>query len=171
MGGVSLGHEITPTEMQMFAATLFQWTDPTTWPWSFDVWLALLVGGWLAPALWRWLQQRRATGWPLADGRIESTEVPNFALTTRRGYHVARLRYSYSVFGNAYSGVYKREFPTEFEARNLVRDLEGKAVAVRYSPSRPSRSFVLDRDIETLLLNRPPASDQKPYRARCFPRG
>jgi hypothetical protein len=167
VGRVSLGHEITPTEMQMFAPALFRWTDPATWPGPFDVWLALLVGGWLVPGLWRWLQQQRATGWPLADGRIESTEVakPNFALTTRRGYHVARLRYSYSVFGNAYSGVYKREFRTEFKARNFVRDLEGKAVAVRYSPSRPSRSFVLDRDIQTILLIRPPAMEN-PHRAR-----
>jgi hypothetical protein len=106
MGGVSLGHEITPTGMQMFAPALFRWTDPTAWPWPFDVWLAFLVGGWLIPGLWRWFERRRATGWPLADGRIESTELaqPNFALTTRRRSHVARLRYSYSVFGNAYFG-------------------------------------------------------------------
>jgi Protein of unknown function (DUF3592) len=152
----------------MFAAAPFRWTDPTTWPGPFDVWLALLVGGWLVPGLWQWLQRRQAAGWPLTNGRFESTESvePNFARRTRRGHHVARLRYSYSVFGNAYSGVYKRTFPTKFGARNFLRDLEGKAVVVRYSPSRPSRSFVLDRDIQMVLLNRPPAIDEEPHRAR-----
>ena len=137
-----------------FLEALFRWTDPTTWPLPFDIWLVLLVGGWLVPGLWQWFERRQASGWPLADGRIESTEVvdPNFVPTTRRGYHVARLRYSYSVFGNAYSGVYKRKFPTQLEARNFLRDVEGKGVAVRYSPTRPSRSLMLDRDIATVLL-------------------
>src|SRR5580693_6771511 len=69
-----------PAKMQtMFAAAPFRWTDPTTWPWIIYLRLAVLVGGWLL-RWWRWLKRRRAAGWPIADGRIESTEVtkPNF---------------------------------------------------------------------------------------------
>jgi hypothetical protein len=45
------------------------------------------LGGWLMSS-WRWLKRRRAAGWPIADGRIESTEVtkPKFSV-----HHKARL--------------------------------------------------------------------------------
>jgi hypothetical protein len=101
----------------MIATAPIRWTDPTTWPWIIYVWLVLLVAGWLLSS-WRWLRRRRATGWPIADGRIESTEVtkPNFSFTTKRGYYVAELGYSYSIAGSVDSGVYKREFPTEVAA-------------------------------------------------------
>jgi Protein of unknown function (DUF3592) len=126
----------------------------------FYVWLALLVGGWLLSS-WRWLKRRRAAGWPIADGRIESTEVtkPNFSFTTKRGYYVAQLGYSYSVAGSIHSGLYKREFPTQTAADDFGRDLKAKAVAVRYSPSKPSQSMVLEPDIEAVLQNRPPSSE------------
>ena len=146
----------------MFAAAPFRWTDPATWPWIIYVWLALLVGGWLLSS-WRWLKRRRAAGWPIADGRIESTEVtkPNFSFTTKRGYYVAQLVYSYSVAGSIHSGLYKREFPTQPAADDFVRDLKGKAVAVRYSPSKQSQSMVLEPAIEAVLQNRAPSSDDE----------
>lgn len=123
------------------------------------VWLAFLMAGWMAPA-WRWLRRKRAAGWPVADGRIESVEVrkPNFSFTTRRGYYVAELGYSYSVAGTLNSGRYKRDFPTEREANEFVRDLKEKAVVVHHDPAKPSVSAILEPDIEVLLQNRAPAS-------------
>jgi hypothetical protein len=63
------------------------------------------------------------------DGRIESVDVskPNFSFTTKRGYCVAELGYSYSVAGSLNSGRYKRDFPTQQEADEFVRDLQDKA--------------------------------------------
>jgi hypothetical protein len=91
--------------------------------WMVYVWLAFLMAGWMVPA-WRWLRRKRAAGWPVADGRIESVEVrkPNFSFTTRRGYYVAELGYSYSVAGTLNSGRYKRDFPTErdIHERSLI---------------------------------------------------
>ena len=137
-----------------------RWTDPATWPWIIYVWLAVLIGGWLLSS-WRWLRRRRATGWPIGDGRIESTEVtkPNFSFTTKRGNYLAKLGYSYSVAGSIHAGLYKREFPTQPAADDFVRDLKGKAITVRYRPRRPSLSMVLEPDIEAVLQNRPPSSD------------
>lgn len=154
----------------MLATAPFRWTDPATWPWMFYVWLALILAGWMVP-LSRWLQRRRAVGWPIADGRIESTDVskPSFSLTTRSGYYVAQLDYSYSVAGSIHSGLHKREFPTEPGAEDFVRDLKGKAVAVRYNPSRPSRSMLLESDIEAVLQNRPPASDDQSLANNAVP--
>jgi len=105
----------------------------------FYVWAAFILAGWLVP-VWRWLRRKRAAGWPVAEGRVESVEVnkPSFSFTTRRGYYVAELGYSYSVAGTPHSGRYRREFPTEHEAEEFVRDLKGKPVAVHYNSTRPT---------------------------------
>jgi hypothetical protein len=142
----------------VFANAPFRWTDPATWPWIVYLWLAFILAGWLVP-LWRWFQRKRAAGWPIADGRIESVEVnkPRFSFTTTRGYYVAELGYSYSVAGTLSSGRYKREFPTEQEADEFVRDLQDKAVIVHYDPGKPSSSALLAPDIEVVLQNRAPS--------------
>jgi len=135
------------------------------------LWLAIMLAGWSIPA-WRWLKRKRAAGWPIADGRIESVEVskPSFSLTTKRGYYVAELGYSYSVAGTLNSGRYKRDFPTEQEADEFVRDLQGKAVVVHYNPDRPSSSALLVPDIDGVLQNRPPAPvPDPPFVANSVP--
>jgi hypothetical protein len=58
----------------MISDGALRWADPSTWPWMVYVWLAYILAGWAAP-LWRWLQRRRASGWPVANGRIESIRV------------------------------------------------------------------------------------------------
>src|SRR5882724_6537102 len=142
----------------MFTNAPFRWVDPATWPWVVYVWLAFILAGWSAPA-WRWLQRKRAAAWPVADGRIESVGVskPSFSFTTKRGYYVAELGYSYSVAGTLNSGRYKRDFPTEQEADEFVRDLRGKAVVVHYNPVKLSGSALFEPDIAALLQNRAPA--------------
>ena len=136
----------------------FHWTDPGTWPWVIFVWLAFILAGWMIP-VWRWLRRRRASAWPVVDGRIESVDVskPNFSFTTKRGCCVAELGYSYSVAGSLNSGRYKRDFPAQQEADEFVRDLQDKAVAVHYHPAKPSSSALLESDIEVLLQSRAPA--------------
>jgi len=142
----------------MHAHLPIRWTDPATWPWIVWLWAALLLAGWTVSS-WRWLQRRRAAGWPATDGRIESVVVtkPTFSFTTKRGYYLAELRYSYSIAGAAFGGRYKREFPTEHEAAEFVRDLQGKPAVVHYNPTNPSGSSLLEPDVEVLLQNRAPA--------------
>jgi Protein of unknown function (DUF3592) len=150
----------------MLSHVPIRWTDPATWPWMVYVWLAFILAGWSVPA-WRWLQRKRATGWPVADGRIESVEVskPSFSFSTKRGYYVAELGYSYSVPGTLNSGRYRRDFPTEQEADEFVRDLRGKPVAVHFNSNRPSSSALLEPDIEALQQNRPPAPASDLFRS------
>ena len=71
--------------------------------------------------------------------------------------HLANLNYTYSVGGSTYSGVYKREFPTEWEAWEFLRDLEGKPITVTFDPKEPSTSIVNESAIESLLQTRGPA--------------
>jgi hypothetical protein len=124
----------------------------------FYVWAAFALAGLAKPA-WNWFRRQRAGGWPIAEGRIESVKVnkPTFSFTTKRGYYVAELGYSYSVAGTSHSGRYKREFPTEHEAEEFVRDLKGKPVAVHCNSTSPSSSALLEPDIDVLLQNRAPA--------------
>jgi hypothetical protein len=155
---VSFTHFVRVRFGSMFADTPIRWTAPSTWPWMFYVWAAFVLAGFAKP-VWSWLRLQRAAGWPVAEGRIESVEItkPTLSFTTKRGYHVAELGYSYSVAGTKYSGHYKREFPTEHEAEEFVRDLQKKSVAVRYKPDKPSSSTLLEPDVEGLLQNRAPA--------------
>jgi hypothetical protein len=142
----------------MIAGGPIRWSDPSTWPWMFYVWVAFALAG-LAKSAWSWFRRQRAGGWPIAQGRIESVEItkPTFSFTTKRGYYVAELGYAYSIAGTPYSGHYRREFPTEHEAEEFVRDLKGKPVAIHCHSTRPSNSALLESDIEVLLQNRAPA--------------
>jgi hypothetical protein len=124
----------------------------------------LLVG--FARPLWRWLQRQRARGWPTVQGRIESVEVkktrPFLISTSPRGgrlLYKAELAYSYTVEGHYYSGYYQREFETEEEGWEFVRDLKGKAAFVSYNPQKPAESLLLEGAVSTLLNSRPPAPD------------
>jgi len=142
----------------MISNAPIRWNEPSTWPWIFYAWAAFALVGLAKPA-WSRLRRGRAASWPVAEGRIQSVEVskPTFSFTTKRGYYVAELGYSYSVAGTLHSGRYRREFPTEHDAGEFVRDLQDKAVAVHYKSTRPSSSALLESDIEVLLQNRAPA--------------
>jgi Protein of unknown function (DUF3592) len=151
-----------PKMKAMFLANPFRWTDPGTWPWTVYVWFALILAGWLKP-LWRWFQRNRANSWPTASGQIESSSVDKsnrfFPSKSWRGSplpYVAELGYSYSVAGNACAGFYRRDFGTEEEAWEFVRDLKGKSVSVQYNPNRPSTSTLSEPSIATLLRARAP---------------
>lgn len=139
-----------------------KWIDPRNWPWMFYVWLALVGIAQLKP-LWRWIQRNRATSWLTASGQVDyvsaSETKRTFFSTSPRGSartYEAELGYSYSIAGTKYCGRYKREFGTEAEAYEFVRDLKGKAVPVQYNPNKPSTSVLLEPSVETLLRNRPP---------------
>src|ERR1700676_1429480 len=76
----------------------------------------------------RWLAHRRG-----AHKSVEITK-PSFSFTTKRGYHVVELGNSYSVAGSQHSGRYRREFPTEHEAEEFVRDLMHQPCSLVPSP-------------------------------------
>jgi hypothetical protein len=83
------------------------------------------------------------------QGRIESAEVKVPAR--------AELAYSYTVEGHYYSGYYQREFGTEDDASEFVRDLRGRSAFVSYNPRQRAKSLLLEDAVSTLLNARPPA--------------
>lgn len=141
----------------------FRWTDPHTWPWVVYVWILFLLIGSAKP-MWRWLQRRRALGWPTVQGRIESVDVRekrSFLISStpkgRTAAYVAELNYSYTIDGQYWSGQYVREFGGEDEAREFVRDLQGNPVDVAHNPHDPKRSTLSEGSLATLIAMRPPA--------------
>ena len=74
-----------------------------------------------------------------------------------RSPYVAELGYSYSVAGGLEAGWYRREFATYPDAREFIRDLKGKPVAVNYHPNNPARSSLSQSSLDFLLANRAPA--------------
>ena len=139
---------------------LIQWTDPRTWPWIFDVWVAFVLLGFAKP-IWRWFQRKRAESWPATQGRVESTginESKRFRTNTSSRPSIANLRYSYEASGTRYIGTFKKKFGTDEESNDFLRDLTGKDVRVQYNPGQPSRSFLLDSSIDALLSSRPPSA-------------
>lgn len=70
--------------------------------------------------------------------------------------YVAEIVYTYSFEGNPYAGSYTTELASETEAREFVRDLKGKVVAVHCNPNQPSSSSLSEPDIKVLLDTRAP---------------
>jgi hypothetical protein len=93
----------------------------------------LVLGGLLAgPALPRFLDQRRAKGWPSVEGTV--------SLAEHRGGKNPRvdLEYSYAVDGRQYFG---KASPAE--GRVSLPYSVGSPVTVHYHPSQAERSVIL----------------------------
>jgi hypothetical protein len=141
--------------------TPFRWTAPSTWPWVLYVWVALVVAGFFKP-IWRWVQRERAISWPTAIGEIDSVAVGEpkrqfiSAFPRNRKTYAAEISYTYAVGGQKYSGTYRRDFGSQAEASEFIRELRGKPVSLHYNPDKPSKSVPAESSIETLLRSRPP---------------
>jgi hypothetical protein len=105
-------------------------------------------------------QQFRARDWPKVEGIFVSGEGE--VVTMRRGssktiagYEVHHY-YEYQCDGEQY-GIYKRFFSTKPEAEAFLKLLDGQRTPVRVRPGKPSRSNILDRDVEALTGSSYPA--------------
>jgi Protein of unknown function (DUF3592) len=98
-------------------------------------------------------QQFRAKDWPKVEGTFVSGEGE--VVTMRRGSsktiagYEARLYYEYQCDGEQH-GIYARFFSTRPDAEEFLRLLDGQKIAVRVKQRKPSKSYILDRDVELL---------------------
>ena len=98
-------------------------------------------------------QQFRAKDWPIVEGVFVSGEGEVVAM--RKGSskkiagYQAQLYYEYQCDGER-GGIYTRFFSTTPEAEAFVKLLEGKKIPVRVRQQKPSKSHILDRDVELL---------------------
>jgi hypothetical protein len=136
--------------------------DPRAWPWIFDVWVVFVLvaaGAASAKPAWRWLRSKRAEAWPSAQGVIESSDINESKFVNKWNSSVmstASFTYSYSVAGAPYLGTYRKQFGTDEESEEFLRELEGKPLTIQYNLKRPSDSVVLESSIDTVLRGRAP---------------
>jgi hypothetical protein len=100
------------------------------------------------------LAQRRiqvigSTAWPMANGRIFDAAVQHDDI---HGW-AAELTYSYTVFGEYYSGVYRRGFRRKKRAGAFLERLPRETpIPVRYKERRPEISTLLVSDMSLLMI-------------------
>jgi hypothetical protein len=104
-------------------------------------------------AVYRFSQRRieviGSTAWPMANGRIFDISVQHDDI---HGW-AAELTYSYTVFGEYYSGIYRRGFRRKKSAEAFLDRLPRETpVPVRYKASRPEISTLLLSDLSLLLM-------------------
>jgi hypothetical protein len=117
---------------------------------SSDAWMIVLLAGlcgWIyfGDEIRQRFRRSRARSWPTTTARIESGRIE---VNRGRGGGVdvafGNLAFSYSVGGEYYSGSYRQRFRTDLEARAFVDNVKGKEAHVRYKPSDPRVSVLID---------------------------
>lgn len=108
----------------------------------FHTFLPLLIGGGGVAGVQK-LRQRRAAGWPSADG-----EVQHASLKKKNGY-VVTLEYRYYVRSQYHFGKYQRRFHRKQQAEQFADALHGRHIQVRYREDKPEMSVVLEDDLRT----------------------
>ena len=96
-------------------------------------------------------RRRSAKGrdWPSCQGHVESSKL----YPHEEGVTV-QIGYSYSVSGEYYAGYFEEAFYTDAPADRLVDALkEGQEVTIRYNPSKPDKSLLLEEDQAQLRLS------------------
>jgi hypothetical protein len=90
-----------------------------------------------------------STAWPMANGRIFDISVQHDDI---HGW-AAELTYSYTVFGEYYSGTYCRGFRRKKRAVAFLERLPRETpIPVRYKAEHPEISTLLLSDLSLLLM-------------------
>jgi len=108
----------------------------------FHSFLPLLIGGG-GVATAQKLRQRRAAGWPSADGEVQHAKVEK-----KNGYSVT-LKYRYYARSEYRYGKYSRRFRRRQQAQQFADALHGRHIQVRYREDKPEISVVLEDDLRT----------------------
>jgi hypothetical protein len=89
-----------------------------------------------------------STAWPMADGRIFNSLIGR---DEWQGWAV-ELTYSYSAFGEYYSGKYFRGFRRKKNAEAFLERFPRETpIPVRYKAEKPEVSTLLPADMSLLL--------------------
>jgi len=120
-------------------------------PWVFKAFACFAIGSYVWNWYRRWHARRlRATAetWPAVTGRVIAREIKE----RTQGEHGAVVGFdaqvTYSYFQDSQqSGIYRRTFYSNDEAGAWLDLLYDKSIQVRFDPSRPQRSTLLDSDL------------------------
>jgi hypothetical protein len=100
-----------------------------------------LLGAAGGQQIWQKLRQRRAAGWPSADGEVLWTKIES-----KHGQTVI-VEYRYFARSKFHEGKYYRHFRRKAQAQQFADALYGRHIQVRYQEDKPEVSVVLDDDL------------------------
>jgi hypothetical protein len=90
-----------------------------------------------------------SNAWPMANGRIFESSLQHDDI---HGL-AAELTYSYTVFGEYYSGIYRRGFRRKKRAEAFLERFPRESpIPVRYKSQRPEISTLLLSDLSLLMM-------------------
>lgn len=126
--------------------------------WKSDVLpLAAAVALATLQKLWTSYQSHRGETWPISYGKVLKIEIQS-----QSSVDTFKLIYSYSVGTGAYGGKFMKIFRDSDEADAWKAALSGKQVPVHYHPAKPSRSRLMESDLEPIVQAFAPAASSQP---------
>lgn len=128
--------------MNLSHANWWHWIG--TFSGSFHSLLPYLIGGGAlgTQPLLQKLRQRRAAGWPSADGEVQSVKTKQHS-----GKRSVTVEYRYYAQSQYRYGKYTRLFRGKQAAEKFADAVRGRHIQVRYEPDKPQVSVVLDEDL------------------------
>jgi len=107
--------------------------------------IVVAAAGLIRTFAWSYVKNLLASGWSVAQGRVEVGKVVEQRVRYV-SYYVATIHYSYSVNNEYYSGSFERIFLRENSADRFVSGMKDQMIFVRSKPTRPDRSALLKED-------------------------
>lgn len=138
--------------------------NPSDWPAVLWLILAIVAVNLLGP-LYRWFKHWRISGWTRVSGVIRSAtfETDGMFIRAKGSSPIrARIEYTYFADGAEYQGEYLQQIESEYTATDMVRDLDGRMVEVRYNPSKPAKSVLTAAALAEVQAARAPAPPSRP---------
>ncbi|MGB8323245.1 MAG: hypothetical protein WCE52_09820 [Candidatus Acidiferrum sp.] len=105
--------------------------------------LFLLVGWWCFVQVRHLLRRYSSGGWPTANALVQKGAVGTISFGRGATSPAAFLGYSFFVQGARYAGIFA-VYGAEDLVRTIQSGLAGASIDVRFSPSDPNVSYLVD---------------------------
>ena len=105
--------------------------------------LFVILGWWYFAQFRYFLQRSRSKRWPVVDAVLQKGSIGKISFGKRGSMPVAFVGYAYTVQGIRYAGFFAL-YGEEYKVRRLDESLAGATVQIRYDPSSPDVSFLVN---------------------------
>ena len=133
----------------MCSETLGLWQYSMSHNYAFE-WLSLLIlflvlSCWYFVRIRFLLRRYRGKSWPTVEATLQNGAVGRISFGTGSSSPASFVGYAYIVQGVQYAGFFAL-YDDDSHVRKLSDGLSGDTVQIRYNPSDPNVSFLVDRN-------------------------
>ena len=111
--------------------------------WLFLLILFLVLSCWYFVRIRFLLRRYRSKSWPTVEATLQKRAVGRISFGTRASSSATFVEYAYIVQGVRYAGFFAL-YDHDSHVRKLSERLSGDTVQIRYKPSDPNVSFLVD---------------------------